>query len=379
MENQVEEQLDVTQIGKEAIAERKAEKSGVEGKKPWEISFEKDHADLAVKAVEVKEEIEEEVKEVEEKPDSKEQQEEPAAEPEGQEAEKPAEEESKPAEAKKDTAKEEAYIAEYARKSGLSVTDAKEEVERNRAILAKYGNDPIEVAKAYRLTQSAFDKLKTQSEQTQKQSIDPVAAQIMANPKVYVESVIKANAPKLIEEFREENPARSASLTDEAILEELRDRGVAQVTSTLQGHQMKLKNDASVKREELISSITELDRQFLPEIRDVLNKLPDHQVVSPNFKFEDLTRWARGNHTEKLVKDAEERGYKRGLEKAKILGEVGQSSPAAKVKQKQSVAAETGLSNYQREQAKQMFGNAYDNEADMFKAYIEVTKRDKKK
>ena len=370
------EELDVTQVGKEAIAERKAEKEGKPSKPAWELRLEKDHPGLVKEEVIEKKEVEqEEVKEViEEKPVIEEQQDETKTEPETEEEVKPVEELSKPVEDKKDTAKEDAYIAEYAKKSGLSIVDAKEEVERNRAILAKYNNDPIEVAKAYRLTQSAFDKLKAQADQN-KQSVDPVAAQIMANPKGYVEGLLKQNAAKLIEEFRQDNPARSAILDDDAILEELRDRGVAQITQKLQEHHQRMSSEASKKREEYIASVSELDRQFLPEIRDVLSKLPDHQIVSPSFKFEDLTRWARGNHVEKLVKDAEERGYKRGLEKAKILGEVGRATPSTKVKPKQESAISTSLTKYQQEQAKQMFGTAYDNENDMFKAYLEVTTR----
>lgn len=380
------EQTVEEQIREEIITEKQAPK---DGKKPWEARFEADHAELvkpapkakAIKAEEPKEEpaapeVKEEPKETQEEPQPTSEQ--PAKEETQPAPAQPVETEVKPAEANPDPAKEEAYLAAYANKHAIPIEAAKEEIARNKAILEKYKNDPMEVAKAYHLSQVEFNKLKAES-QKQAQTADPVIQQIMANPKGYVENFVKVNSAKLIEEFRRDNPAKSRDMDDEQITEELRDRGLGILQARMTTYQSDLKINASRKREEFLSSIPEADRSFIPEIRTVLDKLPDHQVAAPNFEFKDLIRWAKGGADIDKVKRAEfDRGYKAGLEKAKILGEVGQPSPAGKAKQRPSAQAGNDMTAYQKDQARQMFGNVYDNDDDIFKAYKEVTQSRKK-
>lgn len=368
-------------IRKEVLADKAAPKE--EGKKPWEVRLENDHPELApgekkpVKEVEEKpaEEQEEAPKE-EEKPDG-DQPAETEAQPEPEEKEQPAEEEAQP-EAKKDTADEVAYIAEYAKKEGITVEAAKEEIDRSKAILAKYNNDPMQVAKAYRLTQSEYDKLKTQAETNKQSATDPVAAAIIANPRGYASKLIKDNAEKLITEFRQENPARSRDMDDEQITEELTERAASQLQSQLREHQLTVKSLAIRKREEYIGTLNEVDKQFLPEIKSVLDKLPDHQIVSKTFDFGDLIKWAKGNHTDRLVKEAEERGFKRGLQQKKIIGEVGHATPAAKVKPKAATTAGSNMTAYQKKVAREMFPQATMSDEEAYAAYTEVTQGRKK-
>ncbi len=379
MDEQIEI-LDTEAIGQEAIAERQAEKSTPEGKQPWELQFEKDHEELAPKAEEKKEapkkEVEKETeKEVEDKPVIEEQ---PSKEEEQPAKEQPSETEEKPVEDKKDTAENDAYIAEYAKKNKVTPEEAKEEVEKIKAVLAKYNNDPMEVAKAYKLTQSAYDKLKVQSEQTQKQNVNPVVAQILANPRGYVENMVKTNSVKLLEEFKANNPERALMLTDGAILEELRDKGLANLNGQIQQYQTTLTKEAANKRTEYIGAIGEADRKYLPTIKAQLDKFPDHMVVDKGFDMNHLVSWARGQHHGEELKAEFKRGFEQGQQQKRILGEVGRESSTTKVKTKQTTSAASTLTPYQQTQAKQMFGSAFDNEKDMFEAYIEVNKGRKK-
>lgn len=374
MDEQVEGQvLDTEAIGAEALAEIKAEKSAPEGKKPWELDFERDHKDLAPKVEEKKEEAPEEV---EEKPDVEEQ---PAETEEKPAEEQPSEEEAKPVVDKKDTAKEEAYIAEYAKRNNITPQEAKEEVGRLQAIVSKYKNDPLEIAKAYRETQSSYDKIKSQSEQSQKQNVNPVVAQILANPKGYVEDMVKKNSAKLLEEFKTENPERALMLTDGAILEELRDKGLANLNNQINQYQTTLTKEAANKRTEYIGAISEADRKYISTIKTQLDKFPDHMIVDKGFDMNHLVSWARGQHHGEELKAEFKRGFEQGQQQKRILGEVGRESSSTKVKVNRTTSAASSLSSYQQTQAKQMFGNAFDNEKDMFDAYIEVTKGRKTK
>lgn len=381
MAEQVAEKTVEETIREEILTEKGLPKGE---KKPWEARLEADHPELAIapktkskaetsKEEEPKEKVEEEPKE-EPKPDSEQPVEEEAKPAEGQ----PAESETKPEAAKEDTAKEEAYLADYAKRKQIPIEQAKEEVSRNKTILAKYNGDAVELANAYHLSQQEFNKLKAE-QQKQLQVADPVIQQVMANPKAYVADFVKTNAAKLIEEYRANNPAKSRDMDDEQVLEEQRDKGLGILQAKMEAYQTNIKVGAAKRREEFISSIAEADRQFIPEIKIVLDKLPDFQVASSNFDFKDLVRWAKGGADIDKVKKSEfDRGYKAGLEKAKILGEVGHSAPTGKVKQKTISQAGEGLTNYQKEQARQMFGQVYDNEEEMFKAYKEVNQSRKK-
>lgn len=370
--------LDTEAIGAEALAERKAEKSGEakSGKQPWELQFEKDHEELSPevkvkesKKVETKEETPEEKPVIEEQPSEEE------ANP---VEEQTAETEEKPVQDKKDTAEDEAYIAEYAKKNKVTPQEAKDEVEKIRAVLAKYNNDPLEVAKAYKLTQSAYDKLKSQSEQAQKPAIDPKVAQILSDPKGYVEKMVQANSAKLLEDYKKDYPERSLMMTDGAILEELRDKGMANLNNQINQYQTTLTREAGTKRNDFIAGVSEEDRKYIPTIKAQLDKFPDHMLVDKGFDFNHLVSWARGQHHKEDLAAEYKRGFEQGQQQKKILGEVGREAPTARVKQSKSASQASSLSNYEQGRARQMFGNVLDNDKEIFEAYLEVTKGSKK-
>lgn len=365
MEQVAEPVVDSEQIRHEVLAEKKGLEP--EGKKPWEARLEKDHPTIDFTP---KKKEEEQVKEVEKETTSEEQ----PADPEAAPAEKQPAEEAQPVEAKKDTAKEEdAYIAEYAKSNGINEDEAKEEVGKLRSISKKYGDDPVKIAKAYREVQSAYDKQKV----TASSNINPAVAQIAANPRSYVLGEVKKNQDKLIVEFREQNPARSRDMDDEQVVEEIVERGTYAIKDQIRSHEIRLKQEATAKREEFIQAMPEADKRYLPEIKPVLDQLPDWQVVGPTFKYEDLVSWAKGKSVDRLVKEAEDRVRKEYESKdRKIVGEISRPAQATKVKQAVEQSKGAGLTRYQQDQARQMFASMNDDDA--FAAYVEVNQRKKK-
>lgn len=360
MENQiVEKEVNTEDLRQDILKDVKKEDSK-ESKKPWELRLEQDHPEMVEKP---KEET------IEEKPETEEQ----PAETDSQPVEKQPEEDAQPAEVKKDTA-EDAYIAEYAKGNNLSVEDAKEEISKLKAITAKYGNDPVKLAKAYREMQSAYDKQKV----TASSNINPAVAQIAANPRSYVIGEVKKNAEKLVAEFREQNPARSRDMDDEQVTEEIVERGTFAIKNQIRDYEIQLKKEAANKREEFVKGISESDRRFLPEIKPVLENLPDYQIISKTFNFDDLVSWAKGKSVDRIVKETEERVRKEYDNKdKKIVGSIQKSPQTTKVKQTQEQSKGAGLSKYQKDQATQMFNIPGMTDEEKFEAYIEVTKKKK--
>lgn len=328
-----------------------------EGKKPWEVRLEEDHPELKKK------------EEPETTPESHPQ----PAEPEAQPVEEQPAEEAQPAEAEKENV-EDPYVSEYGKKQGLSPEEAKTEVESLRAIAKKYGDDPVKLAKAYREVQSAYDKQKV----TASSNVNPAVAAIAANPRSYVAGEVGKNSQKLIEEFRSLNPARSRDMDDEQVVEEIVERGTFAIKNQIRDYEITLKQDASNKREEFIKGIKEADRSLLPDIKPILEQLPDHQIVSAGFKFQDLVQYAKGKSVDRLIKEAEDRVHKQYESKdKKIVGEISKPAQTTKVKQTPEQSRTTGMSIWQKDQAKQMFISSGMSDDEMFEAYLDLNKKKK--
>lgn len=368
-------------------------------KKPYEKSFEKDHPELAIvekekRKLDFESSLDNIVKEVEsknnenqekeiEKPKLAEKQVDNESKPQADNVEELDSDTTKPDKADKENSQIIAaddidIIKKYAEQNSISEEQAAEEVESNKAILKKYKDDPIELAKAYRSLQSTYDKQKLSDIQSQQARM---VNEIIIDPRAFVAKAELENSSKWIEEYRKTYPAKSELMTDAAIVEECRQIALNQVNGQISEYQVRLKSDANTRRQELIKSIPESDRSFSTEIGQVLAKFPDSQIVSQDFAFKDLVRWARGSETsiKKLVKEAEERGYKMAQE-GKILGEkfIAKTPSITKPKPRDGTSSVVQLSEYEKRQAREKFSSAYDNDEDRYTAYIDVYKRRKK-
>lgn len=362
-----------------------------------EKQFEREHPDLAEKSksakskldtvVEEEEKIEKEVKEQpveetkEESEEAAESESKPAEEQQTEEEAKPEEEES---ENKKETVKPslEDVMKVYAEKNGITIEEAKADFEANDGVLKKYMDNPEtfphELAKAYRNQQAEYTKSKEHQKQV---NANNFASQIIADPKGFINKALDANKDKLLKDFRENNPERSNILTDGAILEELREKGLANLKIEIQNYQSKTQKDAGQKRESLVSSLKDADKPFAAEIKSMLYKLPDSQVADPTFNFKDLIRWAKGDDVviSKMIKDAEDKGYQRAMQEKKILGDANTSKSGATGKTKPKVESkQPTLSGYDQKKAMEMFGSVYQTREECYAAYDEVVLKRKK-
>lgn len=281
---------------------------------------------------------------------------------------------------------EEAYIKSYAEREGLSTKEAKEELDGMAGLIKKYGGDPenpskseLEFAKANRRQQSAYDKNKVEMESRVRESAIP---QLLDNPRQYLTKVV-SNLPEpkrveIINAYRSENPARARDMEDDAVLEAIVEYNAIKYESQQKEFSAKLKVDAGSKRDELLNSVPEAEKRFIPVIKKTLMGLPDHQVMSPGFKFEDLRFWAKGQFVDDLVKEAEERAGKNASEQKRIVGTVPKSNQSSQPVIKKKAAIEP-LTDSQKKRAFEMYDGTGMTEDEMYEEYSNVVLKRKQK
>lgn len=397
-------------LGTEAL--KQVSKKDNSGDKPvWEKQFEDNHPEFSKETIKgkktenksklfaaVEEQVEEKVEEEEQKTDheevktenedetkvASESEEQPAKEQPQTEEEQPATEES---EDKGKSAKPslDEIVRKYAEDNGITVEEAKADFEANDGILRKYADDPTtfpyKLAKAYRNQQQEHTKAR---QHQQEANANAFAQQIIADPKGFVNRAIEKHKSQLIADFRRDNPETSVLLSDGAIVETLRNQGMANLQVEIQKYNANLSTNASKKRDNLMSTLRKEDAPFTSEIRGMLYKLPDQQVADPTFNFKDLVRWAKGDDIviNKMIKEAEDRGYKKAkAETTNILGSQATrgASVIKPIKKSSSQSASSNLSSFQKTRAIEMFGSAYQSDDECYSAYEEVVLKRKPK
>ena len=263
---------------------------------------------------------------------------------EGKDGVKPAED--KPVEVPDPTSEE---IDAFAIKHKLSFSEAEAELKATRAILKNY-KSPEELARAYRIQQSAYDKLKNEGAKP----AEPQRLFERMPDEVFIQqakSQLAKEGEKHILAFRERFPAKSELMTDQAIIEELAEQGLGKYRQWADGKEAELRSEAQKTKETLLSSISKEDERFIPMVKDVLSRTSDRVVLSKGFDVNDILYHAKGQRYDADVKAAYERGLKKGAEKPEIAGVIGGGQGSAP--KKPGVAS--GLNKEQKARAEEMF------------------------
>ncbi len=254
-------------------------------------------------------------------------------------------------------------ITEYAEKHKLTYAEAKEDVEKTEEIIKQYKNDPAEMARAMRNKDREYHKLRTEAEKAVKKP-EPVFVRMNEDQfRDYAQKVVAEN-PDYIEKYRAKYPARSESMSDEAIIEEIADREYPIYLEKANHKEMEIKGTAQKLRDDAIAKVPEADRRFIPSIKAELSKMDDNFVMSETFNIKYLINQAKGEAYDADIKAAEERALKRFKESPEIAGTKGGGSGRP-----QSSTKSSNLNSSQKETAKAMFGSDYEDEKcyEMFK------------
>ena len=267
-------------------------------------------------------------------------------------------------------------ITEYAEKHKMTYAEAKEDVEKTEEILKQYKNDPAEMARAMRNKDREYHKLRAEQEKAASKK-EPLFRRMTDDQFIGWAKAEVAKKPEFVEKFREKFPARSESMSDEAIIEEIVDRELMVYHDKATEKENEIKSTASKRRDDLVVAIPEADRRFIPEVKALLQGISDADLLNSDDIVKDALLMAKGKTYDADIKAAEERGFKRAKEGAQIVGVKPSASGSAPVKGKPGIA----LNAKQKERAEQMFGNmaGVDGPEDCYKAYRETYEDELKK
>lgn len=265
-------------------------------------------------------------------------------------------------------------VREHALKHNITEEEAKVEIDDVKGILGKY-KTPEEIARALRSTQSAYDKLKAAAPKPGEPEKAPAKPVMLDNEQAEsgISEYVDKNREKLLEDYGKRYPAKSTQLSEEAILEEIADKMNERYQSWKRQEQGKMAETALTRREELLTGLSKEDAKFLPDIKAVLYRTSDAQVLREGFDLKDLVQWAKGAKYDADVKAAREEGIRIGKDDPKILGEIPRGGSGKTPPNKSSGATKVfKLSDRQKQRALEMYDHLAGTEDDKYKMFVET-------
>lgn len=243
-------------------------------------------------------------------------------------------------------------ITEHSKETGMTYSDAKVDLEKTDKIVEQFKGDPKAMAKAMRSKDREYDKLKNEKG---KEVDKPVFQKLSEGEfRDQCRERIEEDPDKFIDGYKRRFPNKSESMTDDAIIDEVVEREWTGYQDYATGEETKLVEGARKIKDDFISGISEADRKYLPEVKEMLERIKPHQVFSKTFDPQLLIDIAKGKTHDAEIKAVAEREYKRGKEDAKILGlkgKGGKGKPSGSGKK----SSGTTLNSDQRERAEEMF------------------------
>jgi hypothetical protein len=290
-----------------------------------------------------------------------------------------AQEENKSKEAEKE-------IADYAKEHNISTEEARQDLESIVKIQEKYKGDPKQLAKANLHLQRLYSK--TEEEAKALKEAKPAIPQditVEAVEAAIVKGVLNVDGKAItkemtIEAYRNAYPDLTDDLDDEKVFKLAAKEYKQQIDKVRSEEKSQIAVKAKEKRETIFAAIPEADKKFIPDIKPIIEKLSDAQVMHDSFTVDTYVTYAKGMSFDETVKKLEddkkafgEKEYKRGLEEAKILGvkrTPGGNAPKG--------SGDVTLTDSQRQRAREMFDNPDITEEkayQLYKDYLKETKQ----
>ena len=221
----------------------------------------------------------------------------------------------------------ETEIDNYAKEKEISTEEAKEVIEGRNVVSKKYGDNPKKLAHALRSMQVQFTKEKEAHVGTAK-ALDQASLKVMLNSKIKPEETLKKpDGTKLtrdecIEAYRESYPDLTDDKEDGEVYDLQRQHILRHMNHIQKESQERVKSDAKSKRVDLMANLPKEAEQYKDSIKKMLDTFPDGAVAQEGFDLEEIILVHKGKDSDKREREAEKRGYKRGLEKKKIIGDL---------------------------------------------------------
>jgi hypothetical protein len=276
-------------------------------------------------------------------------------------------------------------IKAYAEAEDVTEEEAREIYQKDKNIIEKYGKDPLKMAKAYRLSQSEYMRKAEEAEKLGKQ-LQAMQLQAEMGRDFQPEKVLSASLGKevsreeVIASYRRQYPGITKDLEDDAVYDHVKKDTLDKLRENSTRHAQMVKEKAKDRRNILIKSIPDDVKEYRNEIEQALESVPDNRVVSKDFSLNDIIYWTRGKHfsdIDKKIKEAENRGFKRGVEQRKIAGRKTSGGGSPRTKKTNDKAKYHGLDEKQRQKALDYFANNPITETRKYALYAEMVEFDK--
>ena len=263
----------------------------------------------------------------------------------------------------------------------VSEDEAREVLTKEKAIAEKYGiaytKENRAMIKAYRNMQQFATKVLEEAKQG-KQVGDDGKEYLVINGKQVPLEEAKAD---LVENYRERFPILTKEKEDDEVFEMAQRDLMVHAQVKDEQDRMRHKSDAAEKRKSFVANLPEKAKPYLNDIKVILEKSSDAQILGPNFDIKDVINWAMGKNVDQMLDAAEKRGIEKGKEQAKILGEVGKGTEASKGTDSGGKATKYSnqLTTDEKERALSMYDHLKElSDEDKFKMFIDYKDHDKK-
>jgi hypothetical protein len=255
----------------------------------------------------------------------------------------------------------EEQIKSYSEKKNVSMEEAKEEIESRQAIAKKYGDNNLELAGAYKAMQVELTKERAERIKAEK-SFEVNALHMRVDPRqIEPEKLLQKKdgsfytREEILDMVRAKHPKKTEEMSDDAIYELAQDEYALVLESKRRTKLAEMEGEAKGRRAELIANIPKEGEPYKEEIQKQLNEFPNGRVLDKDFNLQDLIYWAKGKDTDRLVKEADARGYRRGVENRRIAGMSQKAKPGSHTNKQPDATNDFGLDAEEKKTAEQRF------------------------
>jgi len=259
-----------------------------------------------------------------------------------------------------------AEIDALAKEDKIPFHEAKKEYESIQKVKERYQDDPVKLAKTVLHERRAFERLVQQVKSAQ------LAAQFNFTDEGVNYQGKKYTKENLVEQYRKSYPAETEGKENDVIYDFAKIEFKNWVVDKTAKDNRELKSAAKEKVSSMLSNLPEEVKKYSEEVSDVFNRFSAGMVADTEYDPQDVYDVVLGRHMKELIKEEGDRQYKRGLEKARVLGEKGEApKPKGGSGGGKKKSPKIHLTAKQKEEALEMYeGDAITDEK-KFEYYME--------
>lgn len=250
---------------------------------------------------------------------------------EGEEEDEEQEESEEESEEEEDEETEEERLNRVAKEEGLTVEQVKENEKAEKALLDKYEGKTDKVVKALRHQNSAYSKIQKENDELRAFKATVEKARLVQMEE-RIDEALDKQRDELVERYLNLNPKIKekydlGDMSEDVVWEKAKTQIKANLQKKRDEERDELHTQANKRRDELANSLDEVNKEYVPEVRKLLDEVTDSEVMEEGFTVENYLFWARGKkftpeHVKEIIEAAEKRAKDEPkIKKKKSLGD----------------------------------------------------------